>query len=461
LRLPYKPSHIQLDGNNLEADWTEAEHDLKVTLLRGAAPRFVRVLSLELSAKPHVREPEKPVKPTLDDIDYFVANAVRLPVGGDAAMRTYPPLIIADKKSSFAAVLQAENQTGVGNLALEISVNGALRGNGILRLFPRGISIEKVLLKSSQNELTALPPSADGFLRSTMEIKMGHDRRTIPVAFLQPRENGVYHYRYDFDRDGADEWVLENSRVRLIVSPESGGRAIALVDKSTGANLSTSVGLFRDNFSFTENANAGNPERARGRYGLFNRPYTAEWQGDQKDPVLELHYDAPDVYPGGVNIEKLIQFDGASGVRVDYRVALKAPVSEKATGGDQPQSFVDVNSFPAFAQPGRVTKLCWAEVSSTADALLKSETPERSQLYCENFVAGGQSILVPAGIKRVEMQTTGRPTSAFEWDCTGPCARLTIEPKNFSALFRLEFPPLARGVEPSRYTIRVLSIEAH
>jgi hypothetical protein len=461
LRVPYKPSHIQLDGNNLEADWTEAEHDLKVTLLRGAAPRFVRVLSVELSAKPHVPEPEKPAKPTLDDIDYFVANAVRLPVGGDAAMRSYPPLIIADKKNSFAAVLQAENQTGVANLALEISVNGALRGNGMLRLFPHGISIEKVLLKPAQNELTASPPSADGFLRSTMEIKMGHDRRTIPVAFLQPHENGAYHYRYDFDRDGADEWVLENSRVRLIVSPESGGRAIALVDKSTGTNLSTSVGLFRDNFSFTENVNAGNPERARGRHGLFNRPYRAEWLGDQKDPVLQLQYDAPDIYPGGASIEKSIQFDGTAGIRVNYRVALKAPVSEIPPGGEQPQSFVAVNSFPAFARPGRVTKFCWAEVNSTADARLKSETPERSQLYCEDFVAGGQPILVPAGIKRVEVQTTGRPTAAIEWDCTGPCARLTIEPKNFSALFRLESPPLASGGEPARYTIRVQSIEAH
>ncbi len=463
LRLPYKPSHIQLDGNNLEANWTEAEHDLGVTLLRGAAPRFVRVLSVELSAKPHVPEPEKPVRPTLDDINYFVANALRLPAGGDATMRTFPPLIVADKKGSFGVVVQAENETGAANLTLDISVNGALRGSGMLRLFPRGISIEKVPLKPSLNELLALPPSADGFLRSTMEIKLGHDRRTIPVAFLQPNSSGIYHYRYDFDRDGADEWVLENSRLQLIVSPESGGRAIALVDKSAGANLSTSVGLFRDNFSFTENTNVANAERARGRYGLFNRPYVAEWQGEQKNPILKLHYDASDVYPSGASIEKSIRFDGTSGLRVDYVVALKSPAtSANSSEAPELQSFVAVNSFPAAARPGRSTKFCWAAENEAADASEKTDvSPPAAGLHCENFVASGEPIRLPPGTKRVEVQTTGRPITALEWDCAAECARLTIEPKNFSALFLLEFPPLSRSGEPSHYTIRVSSLETH
>jgi hypothetical protein len=455
LKLPYKPSHILLDGNNLEGNWTEADHELQVNVLRGAAPRFVRMLSVDLPSKPHVPEPAKPTKPTLDDIDYFVANAVRLPTGGDATMRTYPPLVRADKKGSFAIVIQAENETGVAGLSLDISVNGALHGGGILRLIPRGISIEKVTLKPSLNELAALPPSADGFLRSTMEIKMGRDRRTIPVTFLRPKEGGAYYYRYDFDRDGADEWALENSNLQLIVSPESGGRALALVDKSAGANLSTSVGLFRDNFSFTENSSVGNIDRARGRYGLFNRPYIAEWESGQKDPALELHYDAPDIYPWGASIEKSIRFEGANDLRVDYRVALKAAGSDKVGTPAQAQSFVAVNSFPAFSKPGRVTKFCWAAESAPSDGPDRSETSRRAGLQCENFVAGGEPIKLPAGTKRVEVRTTGRPRTALEWDCGSECARLTIEPKNFSALFRLEFSPLIPGADTGQYTIHV------
>ena len=179
----------------------------------------------------------------------------------------------------------------------------------------------------------ALPPSTDGLLHGAVEIKMGHERRTLPVAFLQPREDGLYRYRYDFDRDGADEWVMENSNLRLIVSPESGGRALALVDKTSGQNLATSVGLFRDGFSFTAAANPPGADegRARGRYGLFNRPYAAEWLGEQKDTILKLHYDAPDVVPGGASIEKAIRFEGPSEVRVEYSVALKD--ASAGTGG--------------------------------------------------------------------------------------------------------------------------------
>jgi hypothetical protein len=458
LQIPYQPAHVSLDNNRIEGIWSEAGHDLQLTIVRGAAPRYVRVVSVDLSAKPHVPESERPVKPTLDDIDYFVSNTLRLPTGGDSAMRVFPPLVVADKKKTFAVVMQAGNETGVANQLLEISVNGALHGSGSVRLLPRGVAVEKVALKPSQNELMALPPSADGLLHGTMEVKLGREKRTLPVAFLQPREDGVYHYRYDFDRDGADEWILENSNLRLIVSPESGGQALALVDNSSGANMSTSVGLFRDNFSFTENPPGGNELRARGRYGLFNRPYVAEWESEQKDPALKLHYDAPDIYPGGASIEKSIQLDGANGVRVSYSVALKEPASRSGAVAPRAQSFVSVNSFPATSRPGRVTKFCWAATKAAADVSTSAEATQDSGQHCEEFVAAGEAIELPAGTKRVEVRTTGRRTTALEWDCTAECARMTIEPKNFSALLRLVFPPLMVGGSAAQYTIRVRAI---
>jgi hypothetical protein len=455
LRLSEKPIHVSLDGNHIEGNWNPSDHELQVTILRGAAPRFARVLSLDLPTKPHVAEPEKPMKPTLDDIGYFVANALRLPTAADAGMRTYPPLLIAEKSRSFVVVTQAENQTGVPNLSLDISLSGSLHGSGGLRLIPRGVAIEKVSLKPSQSELMALPPSADGLLHSTMEIKLGHDRRTMPVAFLQPREDGVYHYRYDFDRDGADEWVLENSNLRLIISPESGGRALALVDKTSGQNLSTSVGFFRDNFSFTANRPGIDEVRARGRYGLFNRAYAAEWQGELKDPVLKLHYDAPDVFPGGASIEKSIQFEGTSEVRVGYRVALRAAATENSSLESHAQSFVAVNSFPAVARPGRETTFCWLIEHASEDTAAGDKAQPKSGWRCEEFKPASEPIELPAGTKRVEVRATGRAAAVLEWDCAAECARMTIEPRRFSVLFRLEFPKLTPGADPAQYTIHI------
>ena len=231
---------------------------------------------------------EKPAKPALDEIDVFVANAVRLPTGADAVMgRTYPPLVIAEKNRSFVVVMQADNQTGVPNLALDLSVSGPLHGGAVLRLLPRGIAVEKLALKPAQGELLALPPSADGLLHGGIEIKMGHERRSLPVAFLQPRDDGVYHYRDHFDRDGADEWVLENSNLRLIISPESGGRTLALVDKASGKIYRRALDCCATTSTSMANPAGGDEARARGRYGLFNRPYVAEWLGEEKQPKFE------------------------------------------------------------------------------------------------------------------------------------------------------------------------------
>jgi hypothetical protein len=360
--------------------------------------------------------------------------------------------------------VQGENQTGVANLTLDISVSGALRGSGSVRLLPRGVAIDKVALKPSQYELLALPPGADGLLHSTMEIKMGHERRTMPVAFLQPKENGVYHYRYDFDRDGAEEWVLENPQLRVIVSPESGGRAVGAVDKTSGESIATSVGLFRDNFSFTENPQSTSELRARGRYGLFNRAYAAAWGGDEKNPILKLRYEAAEVYPGGASIEKAIQFEGASGVRVDYHVELKTP-DEGGAKQNQSQSFVAVNSLPALARPGRVTRFCWPLSLGSADIPGPTESGKTesdkakdsrgSGWHCEDFHAAGNAIELPTGTKRVDVHTSGRPTTTIEWDCAAECGRMTIEPQHFSALFRLEFPRLIPGDQPGQYTVHI------
>jgi hypothetical protein len=57
------------------------------------------------------------------------------------------------------------------------------------------------------------------------------------------------------------------------------------------------------------------------------------------------------------------------------------------------------------------------------------------------------------------VRTTGRAATTLEWDCAADCARMIIEPKHFSGLFRLEFPKLTPGAEPEHYTIHIRTSE--
>ena len=243
----------------------------------------------------------------------------------------------------------------------------------------------------------------------------------------------------------------------MIVSPEAGGQAIGLVEKSSGTNLTTSVGLLRDAFSHTENPPGIKESRARGRFGLFNRPYDAVWQTENGNPVLTLHYEAPDILPAGASIKKTVQFEGTTALRVDYRIALHMDTGDAgAASSSSVQSFIGLNSFPALAQLGETTRFCWAAGPDAGKhgGADKTEDPAESSDHCEDFKPGGETIKVPASTTRVEVRTPDWPGIAIEWECTNVCAQMTIEPKNFSVLFRLAFPPLTPGADEIEYTMR-------
>jgi len=459
LHLEQAPSHVMLEETKPEANWDDSTKELQVTIPRGAAPRFLRILKLEVPYKPHVPEVEKAPKPARSDFDFFVANAVRLPAGENNYVRTYPPLVIMDSDQKGTVSIQGENHNKLVQRFADISIEGDLRGGGSLRISPSGVAIENIRVKAPQREHGSISPVASELLHSTIEVRSGKDDRSMPIAFLPMPAGTTRHYRYDFDRDGAEEWVLENAGMRLIVSPESGGQAIALVDKATGANLASSVGLLRDSFSYTESAKARSQLRPRGRWGFSNRAYTAEWQSEQSNAELRLHYDAPDVYPAGASIEKTVQFDDSNTVRVEYRVALRA--KEAGTGGvGSSQSFVAVNSFPAVASADHPTQFCWPNTTeSNGSPDMTTTQKESAKKHCEDFARGGRFVAVPEGEKRVEVRTPGRPGIAIEWGCVESCPRMTIEPKNFSALLRLEFPALTPGAEPMVTSVRFRILE--
>jgi hypothetical protein len=469
LHFDQQPAHLELDEQRVEGVWDTSTNELAVTIPRGAAPQFQRLLTVTLPYKPDAPEAPKPGKLKPNEFSFFVANAVRIPISRNTFLRSYPPLVLLDPEHPTNVLIQAENRNPQTQRDANISINGDFRGSGYLRLAPNGTGIEKVRLKTLDNNTPPPSPDANGLFHGTLEVRSGADVRSIPIAFLPPGPGGTSHYRYDFDRDGADEWVLENAGLRLIVSPESGGQAVALVDKSTGASLATSVGLLRDNFAYTDNSTASKL-RPRGQWGLFNRPYIAEWLSEDTNPALKLRYEAPDTFPAGATIEKTVQFESANTLRVDYRVAL----ASKAAGAPSEQSlhqqaFAAVNSLPATAAADHFTRFCWSSQGTSdapADALheealdkptdvSKPDIEEAANQHCENFTASASALEVPLDRKSLEVRTPGRPVMAIEWDCDAACPKMTIEPKNFSALFRLEFPPLTPGAAAAQYTIRI------
>ncbi|MFZ0411090.1 MAG: beta-galactosidase, partial [Candidatus Acidiferrales bacterium] len=461
-----QPAHVTLDDSKPESAWSPGTNDLKVTVPRGAAPRYVRTLKIELPYVPHVPKVAKQTKPSPTDITFSVWNSVRLPVSENQFLRTYPPLILLDPEHPTDLVVAVFNSNKGVQRDVDVSVDGPLRGSEPYHVAPQDGEIEKIRLRPGGADAMALPPDLDGLLHGTIILKLGHDRRTLPVAFLQPAPNGTNHYRYDFDRDGADEWVLENAQLRLVISPESGGRAIALMDKLSGGVLSTSMGLLRDNFSCTPNPPDTNPARARGRFGLFNRPYVAEWESEKTNPAIQLHYDAPDVFPAGAQIEKTVQFEDRNTLRADYAVALQpANGAGSSTSGAPAQSFVAINSFPASGGDRR-SRFCWpvgaqsdagAGVANSAKA---SAGGAQAEPHCEDFSAGGKTIDVPAGVSRIQIESSGQPTIEMQWECTTECASLKIEQKLFSALLALQFPALVPGAGAQHYTVRIRAIPA-
>lgn len=486
LQLAQHPAHVTLESTTVpEANWTADDSSLDVSIPRGAAPNFLRVLRLVLPYFPQLPEVEKPSKNAPGEYETAVWNALELPVSADTSLKTYPPLIEITANDPPVLLVSGSNRDTKSSRNISISVTGPLRGGGYLEIPPAQTSVTKIDLRPVSAEALAIAPDADGLLHATIKLRSGRDQRSMPVAFIQLPAGAVRHYQFDFDRDGAPEWALENGDFRLIVSPEGGGQAIALTDKSSGADLTTSVGLFRDAFSYNENPPGGNPARAHGLYGLFNRAYAPEWTQPTGDTGLKLRYEGPHIYPAGAKIEKVIRFDGAKKLVVNYTVRLNPPptasgdaATPDVSSGPQPQSFIAINSFPAHSGPDGATRFCWGgregasdsdksmPASSTASEPSKetaagdraSDGPAAGD-HCEDFTPGGKALDIPEGIHRVQILSAGRTGIEMSWDCANACARLRIEPKNFSALFRLQFPSLEPGGE-GHYGIGLRAMES-
>ncbi len=134
----------------------------------------------------------------------------------------------------------------------------------------------------------------------------------IPVSFERNAERGVvsmHYYGMDVYGDGYLSAVIENTLLRLVVSPCAGARAFVLEYKPAHDNLFTTIGAFRDAWAHPL------PPSKRdyiARYthpiatGTFNRCYSSKPNVAQHS--MYFAYKAPDAPPKGATFEKEIRF---------------------------------------------------------------------------------------------------------------------------------------------------------
>ena len=423
LRLERQPKSVLVDEFRPEAVWTPEERELRVVVPRGAWPDFERVVSIRLPYTPHVPEIPKKPDPGRRDYDVRVVDAVRLPLGDDASLPSYPPLVAVNTDGDGRILVEATNYDQLGR-SVGIRVEGPVRGQDDIGLFAKETRQTEVRLRRNGPAARGSPeaayaPDSNGLLRGEWEARSERDRRRWPMAFAAIPAEGTVSYRFDFDRDGAREWVLENAGLRLIVSPQYGGRALALVDKTSGANFLTSVGGMMARTTGSEPA------------GLPREPYAAEWRKQEKQTALHLSANLL-----GGQLGKTIRLPDAASVEVEY---------EWSTTADPPASLMVMDSVPAVPGEDRGTRFCWKRSTGVPDA--PKVAAQDNELECVAFAPGHGSVELPQEARALQIQTPGRDALHIEWDA----GRMTLEMKQYSAMLRLEFPAPAAGEKLLRH----------
>lgn len=429
LRLEKQPRRVSLDEFRPEAAWTTEERELRVVVPRGAWPDFERVLQLRLPYRPRVPEAPKKPDPGRRDYDVRVADAVRLPLGDDASLPSYPPLIVVDPDGHGRILVEATNYDELGR-DVDIQVEGPIRGEGDVWLSGKETRQTEVKLRGTDPGRleVANAGNSDGSLRGEWETRSERDRRRGPIVFAVIPTEGTAAYRFDFDRDGTQEWVLENSALRLIVSPEYGGRALALVEKTSGDNHLTSVGGMMGMSASDEPS------------GLPRGTYAAEWRTQDKQVSLQLSAELP-----GGRLAKTIRLADAATVEVEY---------EWSPAAEPSRALVVMDSVPAVAGEGRGTRFCWKKPQAPLDA---DGEAQASEPECAPFTPGRGILELPETAREIAVRTPGRGTPTIEWDA----GRMTVEMKHFSAMLRLEFPPPAAGQTAPRHQLRYRLVPAN
>lgn len=452
LHLESQPTRVEL-GEDFRAEnqWKQETGELECSVLRGAAPDYRRVLLVHLRYTPHVVEKPDPTKIHRRGSEFEVFDAMRLPLATDSSIPSSPPLMLTGPGGGGQMVIAASNHSD-NMRTVDFNLDGAFHGTGSGRIFPGEQTFGRLRFQPTHN--SPIPdeislPGADGLLRGQLTLRSGREHGNTPILFVPAKEGGNTHYQYDFDRDGAPEWVLESSRLRMIVSPADGGRALAFLNKSTNDDLIALCGALHD--FLVPAASAPAATLASGDFAS-NRAYSAAWVEEEQGTGLRLAYSERENSPLGLHVEKILRLTAPETVEAAYGVSLGEAVPTDPTNGPAPeQTFISMLSVPAFASEDESTHFCWQpSVSSAPNTTPAAKAKSATDKHCEDFAPSGQPVIIPAEITRLEIHSTGRTTLTVEWTS----ARATIVPRNFSAQVEFAIPAPLPGGAPAEFTLR-------
>ena len=176
-----------------------------------------------------------------------------------------------------------------------------------------------------------------------------------------------------------------------------------------------------------------NPRRKRGMYGTFNRAYAAEIaEGMGKQVVLNFAYEAPDVYPAGARIERIITLKaGEEFFTVDYRITPKA--SSNGSGNFK-QAFWSASSI-AVGDPANKARKFLSANGAFDFAVAKT----RALNVASGWVAAA---------------IDGQNTFGVLWR-DAEVSTAEIEMKEFSSFVNVKFAPFAIGATEQTHTYRL------
>ena len=210
-----------------------------------------------------------------------------------------------------------------------------------------------VALTSSGAELRDSPPPdrvQTTAIKGPQALVIRDDVR-IPVSYPERAKPGeAIAYKADLLEDGAPLVVLENERVRVVVSPNAGARGFVFESLATGRSAFTSIGAMRDDV-FVQQPPSTTDKIAKYTHsfpaGFFNRKYAAAVVASGVHAVARFTYNPPDVLPNGEHIERTLTLEpGATSFSVD----------EQVTFGDDPgarnQRAVVISSLGLFGNAG-------------------------------------------------------------------------------------------------------------
>jgi hypothetical protein len=454
LHLESEPSKVEFEQDfRLDEQWKQETGVLEVSLLRGAAPDYRRVLRLHLRYTPHVVEKPEHPKNGPGGSEYKVFDGLRFPLGGEATVETSPPLIVANPATGGSTDISASNHADNLRVA-DFDLEGAFHGTASARMFGIEQVFTRLHFQPNHNPVSGEAPPApasDGLLHGSLAVHSGRERLNAPIVFLPASDNANIHYTYDFERDGSTDWVLESPLVRLIVSPADGGRGVALVDKATNDDLITLGGALHD---FMLPAGASSADALATGDFSFNRAYNAAWVAEKQETSLKLTFGEFQNSVAGIQVEKTLRLPAPDTIEASYRVLFApSPISAPSGGAETAHSFISMLSVPVNAAEEGNTQFCWEKSDvSTAPAGPGSATtsPDLSNSHCEDFVASGAPISIPEDMTRVKILSPDRHTLVVEWTS----GRMIVVPRSMSADLRLNVPVPSSAKAPAEFTVR-------